>query len=69
MIEENNFYYDKLSFDHNIFHYNNIFDNEENTYKPFLGLGSYNAPPNPPNPSPIPCFLKGTKILTINNII
>jgi len=73
MIEENDFYDKDLNFHYDIFdNNNNIFDNEENTYKSFLGLGSYNPPPNPPNPPnpyPIPCFLKGTKILTINGEI
>jgi len=65
MIEENNFNDNNLIFDYNVFDDNNIFNNIENTYNPFFGLGSY-KPPNPPNPPPIPCFLKGTKILTIN---
>jgi hypothetical protein len=71
MIEENNFDDNNLIFHYNVFDNNNIFNNIENTYNPFFGLGSYNPPkppnpPNPPNPTPIPCFLKGTKILTIN---
>jgi len=55
MIEENNFNDNNLIFDYNVFDDNNIFNNIENTYNPFFGLGSY-KPPNPPNPPPIPCF-------------
>jgi hypothetical protein len=45
-LKDLNFHYD--IFDNN----NNIFDNKENTYNPFFGLGSYKPPPNPPNRLP-----------------
>jgi hypothetical protein len=63
MLEENDNDNDNVFYnDYNIFDYDNdndnIFDNNEFLIKPF-GKGSFKSPQ-----PPVPCFLKGTKILT-----
>lgn len=61
--------YNLFDLNYDIFNDETDIFNSENTYNKLIGGGSFSqpTPPVPPvPPEPIPCFLKGTKILTNN---